>query len=88
MAGGISRCRLRHHTLLCLVSFCPWHGTNPMTSRLVHYLGWVACSVVGGSASSTTVAAEGAGFDDEIVVVAPAPGAVARLPADRLPFTV
>ena len=33
-------------------------------------------------------AAEGAGFDDEIVVVAPAPGAAARLKADTLPFSV
>ena len=34
------------------------------------------------------MAAEGAGFDDEIVVVAPAPGAATRLQADTLPFTV
>ncbi len=59
-----------------------------MTSRLVHYLGFVACSLVGASASTTTMAAEGAGFDDEVVVVAPAPGAAARLQAETLPFTV
>ncbi len=35
-----------------------------------------------------TSAAEGAGFDDEVVVVAAAPGAATRLAADALPFTV
>ncbi|MCC6707593.1 MAG: TonB-dependent receptor [Gammaproteobacteria bacterium] len=41
-----------------------------------------------GISAGAVYAAEGAGFDDEIVVVAPAPGAAARLKADTLPFTV
>ncbi len=38
--------------------------------------------------STIAMAAEGAGFDDEVVVVAAAPGAATRLAADALPFTV
>jgi iron complex outermembrane receptor protein len=43
------------------------------------------CVAVGPSAAT---AAEGAGFDDEVLVVAPAPGAASRLAAERLPFSV
>ena len=35
-----------------------------------------------------STAAEGAGFDDEIVVVAPTPGGGSGIDPDRLPFTV
>ena len=40
------------------------------------------------SVPTVTTAAEGAGFDDDVLVVAPAPGAAARLAAQRLPFSV
>ena len=43
---------------------------------------WVA------TGRTAALAAEGAGFDDEVVVVAPAPGAASRLAAARLPFSV
>ncbi len=45
----------------------------------------VACCAVGGA--PLAVSAEGAGFDEEIVVVAPTPVASATLAPERLPFT-
>ncbi|MGR8920815.1 MAG: TonB-dependent receptor, partial [Gammaproteobacteria bacterium] len=38
--------------------------------------------------AADAAAAEGAGFDEEIVVVAPTPGVARGLDADKLPFNV
>ena len=40
------------------------------------------------AAGDGALAAEGAGFDEEIEVVAPTPGGTARIALDRLPFNV
>ena len=42
--------------------------------------------VVGGLSHATTARAEGAGFDEEVVVVAPVPGAGLGIAPERLPF--
>ncbi len=49
---------------------------------------WMVTGLIAGVWSQSGLAAEGAGFDDEIVVVAPTPGGATRLQADTLPFTV
>ena len=59
-----------------------------MFSRLRRLPLLVAGTLCVASVPTPTAAAEGAGFDDDVLVVAPAPGAAARLAAQRLPFSV
>ncbi|MGE0860322.1 MAG: hypothetical protein AB7P42_14535, partial [Gammaproteobacteria bacterium] len=49
---------------------------------------WVVALTLPALFSTSDARAEGAGFDDEIVVVAAAPGAGRKLDADLLPYAV
>ena len=59
-----------------------------MISRLRCFAVLAVSGLTVSVAPDDAVAAEGAGFDDEVLVVAPAPGAGSRLAAERLPFSV
>ena len=59
-----------------------------MISKLRYVAVLGVSGLCGSVAPNVTQAAEGAGFDDEVLVVAPAPGAGSGLAAERLPFAV